>query len=279
MLSSKTGAWAPGMSYLRVGTGPPLLFLPGLTAHHHLPEGPPRRAALGSVRRLARAHEVWWVNRRAGLQGPVTMADLADDYAKAIPRWFSAPVDVVGVSTGGSVALQLVADHPELVRRLVLVSAASRLGPNGRTTQRRLAEALSVGHRRGAGAAMLRLLGTPVTTPIWSALGWLLGPVMFSDDTADLLATVVAEDAFDLTGRLSDITVPVLVIGGDRDGPYGPALFAQTADMLPEGRCLVYRRTSHAGVQSRRRFATDVLALLDGDRLARPPQQPERKPR
>jgi pimeloyl-ACP methyl ester carboxylesterase len=39
--------------------------------------------------------------------------------AAGIRRWFAEPIDVLGVSTGGSVALQVAADHPEVVRRPV----------------------------------------------------------------------------------------------------------------------------------------------------------------
>jgi pimeloyl-ACP methyl ester carboxylesterase len=76
--------------------------------------------------------QVWWVNRRTGLAAGVTMAELAADYAEGISRWFVGPIDVLGVSTGGSVALQLAADHPDVVCRLVLVSSACRLAPHAR---------------------------------------------------------------------------------------------------------------------------------------------------
>lgn len=269
-----SGTWAPGMPYLRRGQGPPLLFLPGLTTHHGTPHGVDRAAATGVLRGLAQQREVWWVNRRAGLPPTVGMADLAADYAAGIRAHHGAPVDVIGVSTGGSVALQLTADHPDVVRRLVLVSAACRLGPRGKAAQRALARALSAGEPRTAGAAMLGTLGTPVTGPLWKAVGWLLGPRMFRHDPADLLATVKAEDAFDLTDVLPRIQAPVLVLGGDRDQPYGPALLAETAASLPRGRLLLYRRSSHAAVPSRRRFTADVLDFLDEESHGEPP--PER---
>jgi len=231
-----------------------------------------RAAAIGALRELARERQVWWVNRRAGLPRPVTIADLAADYAAGIVARFDTPVDIVGVSTGGSVALQLAADHPELVRRLVLVSAASRLGPRGKAGQRALADALATRHQRRAGAVLLTTLGTPATGPVWSALGWLLAPRMFRHDAGDLLATLAAEDTFDLTAELPRIQTPVLVIGGDRDQPYGPALFAETAARLPHGRLLLYPRTSHFAVPSRRRFAGDVLAFLNDDTTSLGPE-------
>ncbi len=141
------------MPCLRFGTGRPLLFLPGLTAHDRMPRGMDRRFQRGQCALLADGREVRWLNRRAGLRPGTTMADLARDYATAVRHHFGRPVDIVGVSTGGSVALQLAADHPEVVRRLVVVSAAYRLGPFGLACQHETAVALRAGRIRRASAA------------------------------------------------------------------------------------------------------------------------------
>jgi pimeloyl-ACP methyl ester carboxylesterase len=66
------------------------------------------------------------------------MADLANDYAGALDGMFQRPVDVLGISTGGSLALQLAADRPELVERLVVAGAACRLSEYGRSRSARL---------------------------------------------------------------------------------------------------------------------------------------------
>ena len=130
-LESET--WSPGMSCLRVGIGPPLLYLPGLTAHHGIPHGMDRAAATGAMRGLARGRQVWWVNRRAGLPQQVTMAQLAADYAAGIRAHFNRPIDVVGMSTGGSVALQLAADHPEFASDVVaFLNEDDRGGPRAK---------------------------------------------------------------------------------------------------------------------------------------------------
>lgn len=258
-----TGVWQPGMAYLRVGAGEPLLFLPGITPRHELPVGLDRRFQLAQLTRLSHARQVWWVNRRTGLAPGVTMAELAADYAKGIRRWFAEPIDVLGVSTGGSVALQLAADHPDVVRRLVLVSSACRLAPYARHSQRELARYLAEGDLRRAGIAMNAVLGAgPVSDRMWKGLGWLTGPRMFAGGAPDMCATIEAEDAYDLTDRLSGIRVPALVVGGDRDAAYGAALFRETAEGLPNAKLLLYSRTGHVGVQAHRRFVPDVLRFL-----------------
>ena len=61
------------------------------------------------------------------------MTDIANDYAAMVRDEFGGPVDVLGISTGGSLVQHFAADHPELVRRLVIHSAAHRLSGQGKT--------------------------------------------------------------------------------------------------------------------------------------------------
>ena len=260
---AESGYLPPGLPFFRVGTGRPLVVLPGLGAPHEVPRGFERAAEAGPLRAFALSREVWWIGRRSGLPRTTTMADLAADTAQALAG-FGGPVDVVGISTGGSVALQLAADHPRLVRRLVLVAAGCRLGELGRRGQRAVLDRLDGGDRRGAGAEMVRLIGVrPVARQLEAWIGWLAGPWMLPRFTDDLAAVILAEDAFDLTARLPSITTQTLVVGGDEDSPYGPAVFSETAAGLPNGRLRLYSGRGHVGVQRAPGFARDVLAFLD----------------
>lgn len=257
------GLWDPGMAYLRLGSGAPLVFLPGLTPNHLPPEGKSRKGQLESMARYSRNHEVWSVNRPAGLATGTTIGDLARAYSDAIRAHLDGPVDVVGTSTGGSIALQLAADHPGIVRRVVLVASAYRLGA-GRRVQRDVAAAVRAGHPRRAFAE----LAATTAAHGWShhllwAAGWLLEPAAGRHGYDDMLTVIDAEDRFDLSDRLADIPCPVLVVGGDRDGFYSPGLFEETAEGVPDGQLLLYPGVGHLGVMRSERLAGDVLDFLD----------------
>lgn len=261
----QTGRGNPfeGLPSFRLGAGPPLVVLPGLTPRHEVPRGPAFLAESRPLGPFARHREVWWVNRRSGLPPDTTMADLAADYAERIPR-LGAAVDVLGVSTGAAVALQLAHDRPELVRRLVLVAGGCRLGPVGKAGQRALLRRLEAGDVRGAGAELARLSGVrPAARSLQGWAGWVVGPWMYSGSTADVIAVLRAEDRFDLSRRLADIQVPTLVVGGDEDAPYGAAVFRETARGLPRGRLIIYYGRGHVGVQLAPSFTDDVLGFLD----------------
>lgn len=251
------------MASLTAGSGPLLLFLPGLTPHHRQPTGSDKAFQLGQMRAFSGTRRVWWVQRRQGLRPGVSMGDLADDYAVLLRARGHGPVDVLGSSTGGSVALQLALDHPRVVRRLVLVSSACRLGPAGRAGQRQVLADLRSGRRRRAGATLMRLSGASTTTRgLFAGLGWLAPGLAAGEGDPDMLATIEAEDAFDVTDRLGDSEVPTLVVGGDRDGFYGEEVFRATADGLPRGQLALYRGKGHVGTQTTSRLARDVEAFL-----------------
>lgn len=265
------GTLPNGMPYLRVGSGPPLVFLPGITANHRLPTGVDRRFEAMQIMPFADRRQVWWINRRPGLNSGATMADLAADYADALRHLFSEPVDVIGVSTGGSVALQLAADHPDLVRRLVVASAAHRLGPLGRPAQRRVGEALQSGKPRRAGAEFMRLTGGgSVSRPVLAGIGWLVGKRMYGGDTSDMVTTIHAEDGFGLHDRLNQITAPTLIVGGERDGFYSPELYRETAALIPNSHLLLREGKGHMAATSYPGYADDVLAFLEGRDIGRP---------
>ncbi|ANS79019.1 Beta-ketoadipate enol-lactone hydrolase [Serinicoccus hydrothermalis] len=71
---------------------------------------------------------------RATIDATRGMADLSDDVAAVLDALgVDGPVDVLGWSAGGNVALQLAIDHPQRVRRLVLEAPGSPFGFGGST--------------------------------------------------------------------------------------------------------------------------------------------------
>jgi pimeloyl-ACP methyl ester carboxylesterase len=255
-----------GLPVLRFGTGAALVVLGGATPVHVNPTGLARRATLLAYRALGRSRRVWLVNRRPGLAPDATVADLAADHAEALASAFGAPVDVLGVSTGGSVALQLAADRPDAVRRLVVVGAAHRVGDLGREVLMRVADLHERGDSRGAYREFARAsTSSTIGRRVLGDLQWLTEPLVFGQhiDRSDWVAALRAEARFDLGPRLSEIIAPTLVIGGDRDLACPATLFRATADGVRDGRLALYTGRGHGGVLADRRFAGDALAHLN----------------
>jgi pimeloyl-ACP methyl ester carboxylesterase len=164
----------------------------------------------GDCRGLLGASTLFVVGRRPGLQRGCGLADMASDYAATIEVVFGGPVDFLGTSTGGSIALRFAADHPHLRRRLVVRSAACRLGSAGRAVQRLAAEHARRRERREVARLMMgwvapgRSVGRWLFEPVrW--LGALSLTIMAPRDALDCVVAVEAADAFDRTDRLGEI--------------------------------------------------------------------------
>lgn len=256
-----TGTLDHGLPYLALGSGRPLVFLLWFTPDFANPSGWMRNSMIKTLSPLAERFRVYAVNRSPGTPAGTTMADIAAQHAEALRAEFGEPVDVIGVSSGGSIALQVAADHPDVVRKLVTVSSGYRLELDARAAQLNYAEAVAAG-RRGLHYGAAVTIKSPVLARLATPLLWLADPFVRPKDPAAMLAFVRAEDRFDLSDRLRDIDTPTLVLGGDGDACYPVENFRRTADGIPGGRAIVYPGASHLGAVKDPRAVADMLDFL-----------------
>jgi pimeloyl-ACP methyl ester carboxylesterase len=199
--------------YAAMGAGRPVVVLAGLSPRVGVAGDGFVRGVLAPVRGLAERRRLIVFNRRPGLALGLSMGELAAEYAEAIVR-LGAPVDVVGVSTGGSIAQQLAADHGAVVGRLVLLSTACRLGGVGRQLQSTVAAELRAGRTRRAVSVAAGGIAPKSLRPVARGVGWLAAPRVVTSQSAaaDLAVTLEAEDGLDLAKCESRVQAPTLII-------------------------------------------------------------------
>jgi pimeloyl-ACP methyl ester carboxylesterase len=262
------GTLAGGIPYFRLGAGPRLIVLRGFTTTHDNPKGLQRTFEVKMLAPLPRHFDVYALNRAPGLEPGTTMAQIAAQHVAAFAEAFGEPVDLLGISSGGSIALQIAADHPNAVRRLVLVGAAARIGAEAAAAQMRYIDAVAAGKRGAQHLAPMKVssrIGARILAPVM----WLLDPLARPKDPSDMVAFARAEDAFDVTTRLGEITAPTLVIAGERDKVYGLDLLRRTAEGVRDGRLTVYEGASHASTITNKRLGDDVVAFLRTEPIPR----------
>ena len=120
--SKKGYVTANGVSYYYqiIGKGEPLLLLHGGLGSFDmfapiLPKLIESRTVIGV--------DLYGHGRTALTDRPMSLVDMGDDLAVVLKQLGYNKVDVLGYSLGGGVAFRLAVQHPEYVRRLVLVSA------------------------------------------------------------------------------------------------------------------------------------------------------------
>ncbi len=251
------------ISHPRTGGRAPLIVIPGLSARGGIPPALQRWMSRRQVRGLARHFEVWIIDRPRGIEGGTSIADFAAHYATTLSGLFGRAVPIVGVSTGGSIALQLAIDHPRLIERLVLVSSAYRLSDAGRRVQSETARLVRSGRPRRAAAGFLAQSGNgPLSRGMLRAAGFALPGLVVGRRDTDLLATIDAEDGFDLEFRLAELEIPTLVIGGSRDAFYSSDLFERTARFIPDARLRLLPRAGHQAIRGNSRLVREMLQFL-----------------
>lgn len=246
------------------GQGRPLVLLAGLLPKTGVASWQNVHAATAAPYTARR--RVHYLNRHAGLPSGITFAQLAAEHAQAIRCSFDGPVDLLGLSTGGSIAQQVAADHPDVVRRLALLSTGYRLSDHTRAQMRRIAARIRAGAPRRAmalAAADLVPKG-PWQLPAALAGAAISKPALSDTDLSDLATTIEAEDNFDLRACAAPIQAPTLVISGGRDRFYPMALIEQTAALIPSARLVIKPEHGHMTVTGVPAVHEAILDHLDG---------------
>lgn len=259
---SERGYFRSGLPYTRIGNGEKILVVfDGLTFEHK-PQSP---AYVKIYSFLEQDYTVYSVLRKPHPPQGYSLDDMANDYAVTIEQEFKAPVDIIGISTGGSVALHFAALHPSLVRRLVLHSSAHTLSERAKLLQLDVARFAEQGTWN---KAWRRLIATMypqsgflfhLSKPLVTLIAFLLS-LQHPADPTDLMVTVAAEDKHAFQNQLHEIACPTLVAGGEDDYFYSPDLFRETAEGIPNARLCLYPNMAHPA--GGKQFKEDVLRFL-----------------
>jgi pimeloyl-ACP methyl ester carboxylesterase len=240
----------------------------GFTLDHRNPrQGFERTLTLRTLTPLARAgFQVYFTNRWPDMAPGTTFAEVAERHAAAIRDHFGKPIDVLGASTGGSLALQLIADRPDVVRKAVVACAAYALGPLAKEVQLKLLRAIEETGRypaQGILDVMPAKLRSRLLRTLLTPVAYLAAKRITIENPTDAIAMLRAEDAFDVRDRLDDIPTETLVICGAQDPFWTLEMFAETACRLPRGKLIMYRDRGHTLVTAPE-FFSDVTAFLRG---------------
>src|SRR5437763_15111028 len=208
--------------YETAGTGRPLVLLHGGLGALEMFGA--NLAALAKGRQVI-AVDLQGHGRTADIDRPLSVALMADDIAALIKHLGLASADVMGYSLGGGVALQTAIRHPEVVRKLVLVSTPFRRDgfyPEILAQQGQVGPAAAEAMKQ---TPMYQLYASLAPRPEdWPRLLGKIGEAMkqdfdFSKDIVGITATtlVVAGDA-DIFPPAHAVELFGLLSGGKRDG-------------------------------------------------------------
>jgi pimeloyl-ACP methyl ester carboxylesterase len=187
--------------YAVYGTGEPLLLLHGGLGQIEM-FGP-------SLTKLAQSRQLIGVDLQGHGRTPLgdrelSLVDMGNDMAGVLKKLGYDKVDVLGYSMGGGVAFQFAAQHPEMVRRLALLSA-------GYSQDGFYPEILP--QQAAVGAAMLEQMKE---TPMYKSY---VAIAPHPEEFPKLLDRMGAymRKPYDWSADVKKLTMPVILIFGDSD--------------------------------------------------------------
>jgi pimeloyl-ACP methyl ester carboxylesterase len=212
------------LHYERGGSGEPLLMIQGMSGTH-VAWGEPFLAPLRESFDV-----IAFDNRGIGLSGPVegpfTIAEMAEDAAGVLDRLELESAHVVGISMGGMIAQDLALAHPERLRSLTLGCTYCG-GLGARLMPRENVEILAAGMMSGDRDKAIRASYEVNLSPAfradesrYAAFHEMATSVPAAKQTIELQAQAIF--GHDTSGRLGEITTPTLIVHGTDDGvlPY-----------------------------------------------------------
>lgn len=241
------------MYYEIHGTREPLVLLNGAFATIEL--WGPILSGLASERQVI-AVDLQGHGHTADIDRPFSYEQFADDVAALMEHLGIARADVVGYSLGGSTALQVAVRHPELVRKLVAISANYRTDGVYSELQD-LIQTLTPDAFAGSPpeAAYFEVAPNP-------------------DDWPELFEKIKALEATEFAWPDSDIqaiAAPTLLVYGDSDS-VRPAHMVELFELLgggvpgdlaglPKSRLAILPATHHVGVVVER--SSELVAIIE----------------
>ncbi len=196
----------------------------------------------------------------------ISLLDMGDDMAAIVKALGHTQVDTMGYSLGGGVAFRFAVQHPDLVRRLVLVSAShttDAFHPEMRPMQ---------GQVSGAMADAMK------DTPMYQTYSAIAPHPEDFPKLLDRMGEFMRQD-FDFSDDVKKLTMPVMLVYGDSDmfttkhmAEFYNLLGGNVQDAgwqrenMSQNRLAILPDNTHYDVFLAPELASTVLPFLNGER-------------
>lgn len=228
------------IAYERAGEGPALVLAHGAADNHRI--WSPQLAALADELTI-----VAWDEPGAGRSSDVParfgLADYACCLAAVIEDAGLGPAHVGGLSWGGTVALELYRQRPELVATLILVD--SYAGWKGSLPAEEVRARVEGAERMLAAPAFDATLAGLFAGDPPAAFSTLLDEIAATVRPASLRAQLRAMAGADLREMLASIAVPTLLIWGELDERSPLRVARELERAIPDTTLVILRGAGH----------------------------------
>ena len=250
------------MDYISFGHGKRnLIMIPGLGDGLMTVKGKALPFAM-MYRMFAKDFTVYVFSRKNELEEGYTTRDMAHDLAVGMELLGLEKADIVGVSQGGMIAEYLAIDHPQKVKKLVLVVT---IGRQNDCIQNVIKSWINLAQQNCYGQVMKDVVVRMYTEeyvqkyrfmlPVFACYPTPKNPARF----ITMAEACITHDAFD---DLEKITVPTLIIGGEKDRTVGGEASREIAGQIKHGELVMYAQYGHGLYEEAKDFNQRVYDYL-----------------
>jgi pimeloyl-ACP methyl ester carboxylesterase len=230
----------------RRGAGEPLVLIQGMAGHHEI-------WGKKFLSELARDFDVINIDHRGigesdDVAGDFTVHDLAEDVVAVLDALGIADAHVLGVSLGGMIAQDLVLNHPERVRRLVI--GCSYCGGPGASLRAsgpiRMMTAMQTRDvEQAIRAAYVSNLSAAFAADEHNYAPFKKASLAVAAPVNVILRQAKSAFAHDVSARLGEIETPTLVLHGREDDMLEYLNGELIAKLIPSANLHTFEETGH----------------------------------
>ncbi|MHA1988366.1 MAG: alpha/beta fold hydrolase [Promethearchaeota archaeon] len=262
----ETGVFENGLPYARMGNKSNVIInIEALSFSNEPPSGFALKRFVRSAQSFIEDYTIYLVGRKQNLPENYTFTDIAENYAQMIKKEFQEPVIIMGASTGGQIAHYLAADHPDIVRKLIIISAAYRVSERGAEIEQKSADYFKQGKYSKSLATLLDLMfNSRITRGIAKFFTRLLGKFFMGniEYPNDYLIEIRGDVEMNFKDRLEEIKAPTLILCGDEDVDYPAEFVKETAEGIPNAKLILYEGYGHGLAGKWDLLKNDILEFL-----------------
>ncbi len=264
----ESGFFEDGLPFVRIGKGPNIIVnIEGLSFNNDPPSGFELKEFIKSMDIFTEDYTIYLVGRKPNSPLYYPFKKMINDYAVMIHREFKGPINVMGVSTGGHLAQFLAAEHPDIIRKLIIISAAFRTSEAGLEIEERAAEYFKQKKYYKTIETIFELIMTSKIIRFISKIIIRLfmkdffGEVKYPND---FLNELRADKEMNSKEIIRDISAPTLIICGELDKCYAIEDVKYTAQGIPNAKLILYKGIGHNLVRKKRKqLKKDIFTFLE----------------
>jgi pimeloyl-ACP methyl ester carboxylesterase len=263
----ETGFFKDGLPYARIGNNSHYIVnIEALTFTNKPPSAFMIKRFVKSVRPLINKYTVYFVGRKQNVPEEYTFTDMAKDYADMIRKEFKKPVIIMGASTGGQIAHYLAADHPDVVQKLIIISAAHRVSEKGAEIESKSAEYFK---QEKYGKSLVAILDLIFSSKFTRGIGkfftrifgrFFIGKIKYPND---FLTEIKGDIEMNFKDRLSEIKAPTLILCGELDIEYPPEIVRVTAEGIPNAKLKLYESQGHGLAAKWKLLKKEIIEFIN----------------